>query len=365
MSISNPLAENPVSDPEDQVLVLRAKSGDRDALEEIVGRHQAWIYNIAVRMLYHPQDAEDATQEILVKALTALSSYEGRSRFRTWLYRIVVNHVLNTKRGRLEPPTMSFSCYAHGLDRTADLDPPDQSSVPVDVRLLVEDVTLIKTDVVTAHVRLRGGATRTLTLPIPLPAGLALVGAPQFEIGSGCTGTQAIDCNLDFLGGSRSTRVVFQVRTSATGAQTITATGSSAGEVDLSNNTATVTIQVDSPAPPTPPAPPTRTPASSTKTGTANADRLVGTNGNDTLNGLGGNDRLIGGKGNDTLLGGNGNDDLDGGPGLDRLLGGAGNDTLHARDGQRDVVNCGSGRKDLAFVDRFDVVTGCEKVKRS
>ena len=35
--------------------MLRAKSGDRDALEELVGRHQAWIYNIAFRMLYHPQ----------------------------------------------------------------------------------------------------------------------------------------------------------------------------------------------------------------------------------------------------------------------------------------------------------------------
>ena len=138
----NPLAQDPVTDPEDRALVLRAKSGDAGALEELVVRHQAWIYNIAVRMLYHPQDAEDATQEILVKALTALSSYEGRSRFRTWLYRIVVNHVLNTKRGRLEPPTMSFSCYAHGLDRTADLDPPDQSSVPIDVRLLVEEARL-------------------------------------------------------------------------------------------------------------------------------------------------------------------------------------------------------------------------------
>ena len=142
MSISNPLAENPVTDPEDQVLVLRAKSGDRDALEEIVGRHQAWIYNIAVRMLYHPQDAEDATQEILVKAVTALSSFEGRSSFRTWLYRIAVNHVLNTKRGRLEPARMSFNCYAHALDRTPDLDLPDQRSVPVDLRLLVDEARL-------------------------------------------------------------------------------------------------------------------------------------------------------------------------------------------------------------------------------
>jgi DNA-directed RNA polymerase specialized sigma24 family protein len=138
----NPLAQDPVTDPEDRALVLRAKSGEAAAVEELVVRHQAWIYNIAVRMLYHPQDAEDATQEILVKALTALSSYEGRSSFRTWLYRIAVNHVLNTKRGRLEPPTMSFSCYAHGLDRTPDLDLPDQRSVPVDVRLLVEEARL-------------------------------------------------------------------------------------------------------------------------------------------------------------------------------------------------------------------------------
>src|SRR5881409_2061338 len=106
MRIANPLAERPTTDSEDCALVLRAKSGDRAALETLVGRHQAWIYNIAVRMLYHPQDAEDATQEILVKALTALSSYEGRSSFRTWLYRIVVNHVLNIKRGRLEPRAM-------------------------------------------------------------------------------------------------------------------------------------------------------------------------------------------------------------------------------------------------------------------
>lgn len=138
----NPLAAEPLTDPDDRARVLRAKAGDRAALEELVARHQAWIYNIAIRMLYHPQDAEDATQEILVKALTGLSSYEGRSSFRTWLYRIAVNHVLNTKRGRLEPPTMSFGCYAHGLDRTPDLDLPDQSSMPVDVRLLVDEARL-------------------------------------------------------------------------------------------------------------------------------------------------------------------------------------------------------------------------------
>src|ERR1700730_4523676 len=137
----NPLADNS-PDHEDQSLVLRARSGDRQALEDLVQRHQAWIYNIAVRMLYHPQDAQDATQEILIKALTHLSSFEGRSAFRTWLYRIVVRHVLNAKRGRLEPAALSFSCYGHGLANTPDLDPPDEGTVGADVKLLVEEARI-------------------------------------------------------------------------------------------------------------------------------------------------------------------------------------------------------------------------------
>ncbi len=142
MSSTNPLTDSASTDPEDHALVARAQSGHRDALEALIQRHQTWIYNIAVRMLYHPQDAEDATQEVLIKALTRLSSFEGRSSFRTWLYRIVVNHVLNTKRGRLEPEAMTFSCYGHGLDNTPDLDPPDSTSVPVDVRLLVDEARI-------------------------------------------------------------------------------------------------------------------------------------------------------------------------------------------------------------------------------
>lgn len=127
---------------DDGMLVRRASGGDRDALEQLIHRHQAWVYNIALRMLAHPHDAEDATQEIFIKALTRLASFEGRSTLRTWLYRIAVNHLLNMKRGRLEPEALTFSCYAHGLDNTPDQDLPDQSSVPADVRLLVEEARI-------------------------------------------------------------------------------------------------------------------------------------------------------------------------------------------------------------------------------
>ncbi len=143
MNINNPLADSS-PDHEDQSLVLRARSGDRQALEDLVRRHQAWIYNIAVRMLYHPQDAEDATQEILIKVLTRLSSFEGRSSFRTWLYRIVVNHVLNMKRGRVEVRHVSidFASYGAALDDTPELELADPKGTSADTELLVTEAML-------------------------------------------------------------------------------------------------------------------------------------------------------------------------------------------------------------------------------
>jgi RNA polymerase sigma factor (sigma-70 family) len=95
----HPLADAAETDSDDLELVRRIQNGDREALESLVRRHQDWIYNNGLRMVYLPEDAEDATQEILIKLLTKLSTFEGRSSFRTWLYRLVCNHVLNMKRG--------------------------------------------------------------------------------------------------------------------------------------------------------------------------------------------------------------------------------------------------------------------------
>jgi RNA polymerase sigma factor (sigma-70 family) len=123
----------------DHALVSEARAGDRDALEALIGRHQGWVYNIALRMLFHPADAEDATQEIMLKAVTSLASFEGRSGFRTWLYRIAFNHLLNIKRGRVEDPNLSFSAYGAALDDTPDHDPPDPNDAAADASLLVAE----------------------------------------------------------------------------------------------------------------------------------------------------------------------------------------------------------------------------------
>jgi RNA polymerase sigma factor (sigma-70 family) len=137
---SSPFDPSERTDIDERALVARVRAGDRDALEDFVRRHQRWIYNIAIRMLAHPADAEDATQEILVKAITGLAAFEGRSTVRTWLYRIVVNHVLNMRRGRVERP-MTFTEYGRGLDGTPDLDPPDSAAGP-DLRLLVDEARI-------------------------------------------------------------------------------------------------------------------------------------------------------------------------------------------------------------------------------
>jgi len=142
MEQPNLLADESPTDADDLRLVEQARAGSRDALGEIVARHQRWIYNVVLRMVYFPQDAEDVTQEILIKVCTKLSTFEGRSSFRTWLYRIALNHVLNMKRRRGEHLELTFTEYGRGLDNTPDADLPDPSTVPVETQVVVDEARI-------------------------------------------------------------------------------------------------------------------------------------------------------------------------------------------------------------------------------
>ena len=138
----NPFTEVAGGDPTDADLVAQANRGDREALEKLVLRHQAWIFNIAVRMVFQPQDAEEVTQEVLVKVITRLGTFQGECKFRTWLYRIAANHVLNMQRRGVEMQSLTFARYGAAIDGTPDLDLPDPNSVPVEVPLLVEEAKI-------------------------------------------------------------------------------------------------------------------------------------------------------------------------------------------------------------------------------
>ena len=138
----NPFADVAAGEARDQELVQLAKGGSRAALEELVVRHQAWVYNLALRMVHHPEDAKDAAQEVLIKLFTRLSSFDGRSSLRTWLYRIVVNHLLNMKRSRAESRGITFAEYGQALDGMPDAELPDPLVIPADVQLLVAEARI-------------------------------------------------------------------------------------------------------------------------------------------------------------------------------------------------------------------------------
>ena len=137
----NPFSEKCFVDQTDETLITKAVEGDKTALEELVKRHQDWIYNIALRMVFYTDEAKDVTQEVLIKVITNLSSFKRQSSFRTWAYRIVVNHILNMKKSRGENAHFStFSDYGKSIDNTPDYELP--SDLSYDTEKVIEEVRL-------------------------------------------------------------------------------------------------------------------------------------------------------------------------------------------------------------------------------
>jgi len=139
---TNPFIEKNNTDVTDMTLLESAVAGNKKSLEQLIKRHQAWIYNISMKMVWHPMDAEDVTQEALIKIITKLSSFRGESSFRTWAYRIVANHVINMKKRMMEFEYTSFQKYGDAIVNSPDLELPDPDSVNVDVSLLIEETKI-------------------------------------------------------------------------------------------------------------------------------------------------------------------------------------------------------------------------------
>lgn len=125
----------------DEELLTQVQAGDRENLETLLVRHLPWIFNLSLRILHRRADAEDATQEILLKVIQALPGFRGDAKFSTWLYRIAVNHLLNVKKSKWASADAicSFTVASAGLRQVPDLDPPDPRTVPVPVEILVEE----------------------------------------------------------------------------------------------------------------------------------------------------------------------------------------------------------------------------------
>jgi len=86
--------------PDDVAAVAKARGGDDDAFRLLVERHSRSIYRLAYRMTGKAEDAEDVVQETFVRAYRQLGSFEARSNFGTWLYRIGFNCSVDYMRAR-------------------------------------------------------------------------------------------------------------------------------------------------------------------------------------------------------------------------------------------------------------------------
>lgn len=84
-----------------RMLIEKANSGDRDALELVLIEIKDLVYNLSLKILLFPEDAKDATQEILIKVITHLSTFNHKSQFKTWVYRVATNYLLTHKKNVL------------------------------------------------------------------------------------------------------------------------------------------------------------------------------------------------------------------------------------------------------------------------
>ena len=98
--------------------IAQALLGEKTALEKVIEEVKDLVYNLSLKMLLFPEDAEDATQEILVKVITHLSSFQEKSSFQTWVYRIASNYLISEKSKRgYKARKISFEAYANQIDQ--------------------------------------------------------------------------------------------------------------------------------------------------------------------------------------------------------------------------------------------------------
>ena len=88
---------------EEEVLINKAKSGDRKALSDLVKRYEKTVYNFAFKVCRDPDKAENSMQETFLSMVKSLNQFDGKSKLSTWLYRIVTNHCLMQHRKKQHP----------------------------------------------------------------------------------------------------------------------------------------------------------------------------------------------------------------------------------------------------------------------
>ena len=132
---------NNITNKELLALIEQATAGDKQALETVVLSIQDLVFNLSLRMLGTFPDAEDASQDILLKVITHLSSFKRDSSFSTWVFSIAVNHLKNYKKHMFAQFPLSFELYGEDIRSGKIQDVPDLTR-NVEKALLAEELKL-------------------------------------------------------------------------------------------------------------------------------------------------------------------------------------------------------------------------------
>ena len=127
---------------DDLILIDKIKQGNKESLAVLVNKHYAYIYNVALKFFNNVADAEDAAQEVTIKLITKIDSFDpNKAQLRTWLYRIVFNHYLNAKKSGPEKILVDgFNTFFGIID-----DVPDQlidTREEEEMKELIEEVQI-------------------------------------------------------------------------------------------------------------------------------------------------------------------------------------------------------------------------------
>jgi RNA polymerase sigma-70 factor (ECF subfamily) len=119
-----------MTDLNEKDLIRKAKQGDMLAFEELILKHEKIVYNLALRMMNHSEDAMDISQEVFLKAYRSLSNFDERSAFSTWLYRITHNTCIDEIRKRKGKQTYSLEEDLESEDGSMQRQVADDGDTP-------------------------------------------------------------------------------------------------------------------------------------------------------------------------------------------------------------------------------------------
>ncbi|MBR5123168.1 MAG: sigma-70 family RNA polymerase sigma factor [Anaerotignum sp.] len=119
-----------MTDLKEKDLIRRAKQGDMLAFEELILQHEKIVYNVALRMMNHSEDARDISQEVFLKAYRNLANFDERSAFSTWLYRITHNTCIDEMRKRKGKQSYSLEEELENEDGSMQRQIADEGDTP-------------------------------------------------------------------------------------------------------------------------------------------------------------------------------------------------------------------------------------------